>query len=115
MMHDMMGGGMMWGMGLFGLVGIVLALPRDRRPGQIPLLPVRSAMIRIAITFMALSLRQPGGERAGTRAGRPDDGRRTRTEPQGSRPGGSCAGDHLLRRHLPGHHLGREDAGVPGA
>jgi hypothetical protein len=26
MMHDMMGGGMMWGMGLFGLVGIVLAL-----------------------------------------------------------------------------------------
>jgi hypothetical protein len=26
MMHDMTGGGMMWGMGLFGLVILILAL-----------------------------------------------------------------------------------------
>jgi len=26
MMHDMMGEGMMWGMGLFGLLGLVVAL-----------------------------------------------------------------------------------------
>lgn len=26
MMHDMMGGGMMWGMGVVGLVGIVVLL-----------------------------------------------------------------------------------------
>jgi hypothetical protein len=26
MMHDMMGGGMMWGMGLFGLVSLVVVL-----------------------------------------------------------------------------------------
>jgi hypothetical protein len=26
MMHDLMDGGMMWGMGLFGLLGLVVAL-----------------------------------------------------------------------------------------
>jgi hypothetical protein len=26
MMHDLMGGGMMWGMGLFGLVALIVAL-----------------------------------------------------------------------------------------
>jgi hypothetical protein len=26
MMHDLMGGGMMWGMGLFGLVALIVVL-----------------------------------------------------------------------------------------
>ena len=54
MMHDMMGGGMMWGMGLFGLVALVVALLADRRPRQIRLLPMRRTM------FTESHCRNPG-------------------------------------------------------
>jgi cytochrome c len=55
MMHDMMGG-MMWGMGLFGLVALRAGASRRCRPHQICLLPVRFAMIQMPLACLSVAL-----------------------------------------------------------
>jgi hypothetical protein len=41
-MNDMMSGGMMWGMGIGGLIVLAIAVPRRRRAGEVRVLPVTS-------------------------------------------------------------------------